>query len=142
MRIVVDTNVLFSGFISRESYTANVIDSWIAKNFEPTVSSEIIQEYCEVMVRDKFSALGTTEERLNLIHMMLSFEHVVLVDPKEKICLIEDDPKDNIFIECALAGECKFIVSGDHHLLKLKEYKDIKIVIAKEFINTLQLRGR
>ena len=74
-------------------------------------------------------------ERLNLIHTMLSFEHVVLVDPKEKIRLIEDDPKDNIFIECALAGECKFIVSGDHHLLKLKEYKDIKIVTAKEFMS-------
>lgn len=141
MRTVVDTNVLLSGFISRESYPAKVVDNWVDKGFKPVVSSEIIQEYCNVFVRNKFSVLGSVEERLNLIDRMLSFDHVVLVSPKEKICLIRDDPKDNIFIECATAGECDFIVSGDQHLLGLKEYNNIKIVTAKEFVKLLNQYG-
>lgn len=141
MRTVVDTNVLLSGFISRKSYPAKVVDNWVGKGFKPVVSGEIIQEYCHVFVRDKFSVLGSVEERLNLIDRMLSFDHVVLVSPKEKICLIRDDPKDNIFIECATAGECDFIVSGDQHLLGLKEYNNIKIVTAKEFVKLLYQYG-
>jgi len=40
--------------------------------------------------------------------------------------VIDDDPDDDKFIECAVASRAGFIVSGDKHLLKLKEYKRIK----------------
>jgi len=138
MRIVVDTKVLLSGFISKESYPAKVVDNWIRGAFEPVVCSEIIKEYCDVFARDKFLALGSVKERIDFIENILSLEHVILVNPKERICLIEDDPKDNIFIECAVAGDCKLIVSGDQHLLRLKEHNNIAIVSAKEFIEQLQ----
>ncbi|WP_425274152.1 PIN domain-containing protein [Thermoanaerobacter siderophilus] len=57
--------------------------------------------------------------------------------PKQKIEVIKEDPKDNIFLECALEGSCDFIVTGDNHLLQLKEYKNIKIVKAEEFVTIL-----
>ena len=138
MRAVIDTNVLISGFISRESYPAKLVDGWIEKRFEPVVSEEIIKEYREVFARDRFSALGSVEERLKLLGTLLSFEHVVLVNPQERICMVKDDPGDDIFLECAAAGECEFIISGDQHLLKLKQYKNIKVITAKEFIELLK----
>lgn len=138
MRAVIDTNVLISGFISRESYPAKLVDGWIEKRFEPVVSEEIIKEYREVFARDRFSALGSVEERLKLLGTLLSFEHVVLVNPQERICMVKDDPRDDIFLECAAAGECEFIISGDQHLLKLKQYKNIKVITAKEFIELLK----
>lgn len=138
MRAVIDTNVLISGFISRESYPAKLVDGWVEKRFEPVVSEEIIKEYREVFARDRFSALGSVEERLKLLGTLLSFEHVVLVNPQEQICMVKDDPGDDIFLECAAAGECEFIISGDQHLLKLKQYKNIKVITAKEFIELLK----
>ncbi|NLY04717.1 putative toxin-antitoxin system toxin component, PIN family [Candidatus Sordicultor fermentans] len=138
MRAVIDTNVLISGFISRESYPAKLVDGWVEKRFEPVVSEEIIREYREVFARDRFSALGSVEERLKLLGTLLSFEHVVLVNPQEQICMVKDDPRDDIFLECAAAGECEFIISGDQHLLKLKQYKNIKVITAKEFIELLK----
>lgn len=138
MRAVIDTNVLISGFINSRSSPAKVVDLWIAGKFEPVVCRGIIEEYSTVLIRDKFSVLGSVEERLDALSKLLSLGHVVLVDPQQKLDVIKDDPKDNIFLECAVEGRCKFIVSGDRHLLDLKEYTAIKIVDAREFLNLIQ----
>jgi hypothetical protein len=137
MRAVIDTNVLISGFISSKSSPAKVLDCWVSDEFEPVVSSEIIKEYSAVLTRDKFSVLGSMEERLDLLDMLLSLDQVILVNPQQKINAIKDDPKDNIFLECAVAGDCRLIVSGDQHLLKLQKYSDIEIITAKDFIARL-----
>ena len=42
-----------------------------------------------------------------------------------------------MLLECALDSKADFIISGDKHLLKLKEFKDIKIVKAKDFLGIL-----
>jgi predicted nucleic acid-binding protein len=44
------------------------------------------------------------------------------------------DPDDDKFIECALLGKAKVIVSGDHHLLDLGQYEDIPIMNPAEFV--------
>lgn len=137
MRAVIDTNVLISGLISNKSFPAKVVDFWVLNKFEPVVSSDIVKEYSAVLIRDKFSALGSIAERLNLLDMLLSFDQVILVNPQQKIDVIKDDPKDNIFLECAVAGDCRLIVSGDQHLLQLQEYNGIEIITAKDFISRL-----
>jgi len=48
--------------------------------------------------------------------------------------VVKDDPDDNKFIECAVALDCKIIVSGDKHLKNIKKYIDIEILSPKEFI--------
>jgi putative PIN family toxin of toxin-antitoxin system len=50
------------------------------------------------------------------------------------ISIIEYDPDDNKFIECALKCRANFIISGDKHLLNFKEYKNIKILAATDFL--------
>jgi hypothetical protein len=137
MRAVIDTNVLISGIISKKSYPAKVVHYWILNKFDPVVSPEIVEEYAKVLTRDKFSVFGTVSMRLDFLNKLLSLDWVLLVYPKEKFNIIEEDPKDNIFLECAFEGRCDFIVSGDHHLLKLKEYEGIKIITGEEFINLL-----
>lgn len=97
MRAVIDTNILISGFISKRSYPAKVLDYWILNKINPVVSRKIVEEYADVLARDKFSALGSTEERLNLLHRILSLDWVVFVYPQQKIDVIKDAPKDNIF---------------------------------------------
>ena len=60
----------------------------------------------------------------------------IIVEPKEKISIVKDDPKDNIFIETAIAGNADYIITQDNHLLKLKEFRRVKVITPEEF-NTL-----
>jgi predicted nucleic acid-binding protein len=47
---------------------------------------------------------------------------------------ITDDATDNLFINLAIDGNAKIIVSGNSHLLRLKEYKKIEIMTVYEFL--------
>ena len=57
----------------------------------------------------------------------------IIVEPKERINIVKDDPKDNIFIETTVAGNADYLVSQDSHLLKIKEFRGIKIITPEEF---------
>ncbi len=57
-----------------------------------------------------------------------------MVAPILQSNVIEADPSDTKFLECALEGQANFIVSGDHHLLDLKSYQGIEIVRVSEFL--------
>jgi uncharacterized protein len=50
----------------------------------------------------------------------------------EAVC---DDPDDDKFFECAIAGGANLIVSGDKHLLKISDYKGIKVVRPRQFVD-------
>ena len=59
----------------------------------------------------------------------------VLVESKKTIQVIKNCPADNRILECGLAGEVNFIVSGDkRHLLLLKKYQQMEILSAEEFL--------
>ena len=61
-----------------------------------------------------------------------------LVVPNKKIEIVKDDPDDNKFIETALEGKAEYIVTQDKHLLKIKEFKGIKIITPEEFIKLFE----
>ncbi len=52
----------------------------------------------------------------------------------EDIEISIEDPDDTKFITCAVQAGAKYIVSGDHHLLDLKEIEGIAIVTPAEFL--------
>jgi len=68
------------------------------------------------------------------IFITLILEIAKLTEITGKIKVIEEDEDDNIIIETAEVGNADFIISGDEHLLKLKEYNKIKIVTASNFL--------
>jgi predicted nucleic acid-binding protein len=53
---------------------------------------------------------------------------------------VSDDPDDNRVLECAVAGRADYIVSGDRHLLNLKQHAGIAILTAREFLDGLDQR--
>lgn len=65
-----------------------------------------------------------------------------VVEPTVKLTIIKNDPSDNKILECAKMADAKYIVSGDKkHILSLKSYENIKIVGAKEFLDTFYKAG-
>lgn len=133
MRVVLDTNVFVSGiFWKGDSY--QVLNTWREGKFILLTSIETIIEVAKVLKDFKIQLLE--EERKGWISLIIQNSYII--EPKEKISIIKDDPKDDIFIETAIAGKADYIVSKDNHLLKVKEFRRIKIVTPEEFLKIIK----
>jgi len=55
--------------------------------------------------------------------------------PFGNIKVIQEDPSDNVILESAVITKADFLISGDEHLLKIKEFDNTKIVTASEFLD-------
>ena len=52
--------------------------------------------------------------------------------------LVVADPSDDAYLLAAAEGEADYVVSGDHHLLTLRKYEGIPIVLPRDFLQTLK----
>jgi putative PIN family toxin of toxin-antitoxin system len=134
IRLVLDTNVLVSALISTRRNPARLLDV-AGKDYSLFISKEILSELEGVISRDKF---GFSSEKIDsAIEAILSFSEVV--NPEIKLDVVKSDPDDNKILECAIVCGASYIVSGDKHLLNLKEYKNIEIISPKEAIDLLNM---
>lgn len=103
-------------------------------------SEEIIGEISQVLnypkLRKVYQAAGLRHE--NLIEAVLKV--VKFVKVTEKVNVVAEHPADDKFIECALAADAEYIVSGDKHLLKIGEYKKTRILSVNEFLVVLEAK--
>lgn len=60
------------------------------------------------------------------------------VEVTKKVEVILEHPADNKFVECALAAQADYIVSGDKHVLKVGIYKDIKMISVSNFLKLIE----
>lgn len=128
MKVVLDTNIFISGIFWKGA-SNKVITNWREGRFTLITSLETISEIIKILKDFKIKLPDEMiKEWIDLI-----VRNSIIVEPKEKIDAVKDDPKDNIFIETAVAGNADYIVSQDNHLLKLKEFRGIKIISPEEF---------
>ncbi len=132
LRVVFDANVLISA-IFWEGITRTLYD--LAKTGKISMLSSIPleQELIRVLNYSKFGL-----EPAEIVPLINDYKKVCLTIPvKTRISLIKDDLTDNIFLECAVDGKADYIISGDRHLLNLKEYQAIHIVNPRIFLDLL-----
>ena len=127
MKVVLDTNIFVSGIFWRGS-SNKVILNWREGRFTLVTSLEAVSEIVRVL--KDFKIKLSDEMIKDWVDLIVG--NSIIVEPKEKIEAIKNDPKDNIFIETAVAGNVDYIVSQDNHLLKLKEFRGIKIITPEE----------
>jgi predicted nucleic acid-binding protein len=84
----------------------------------------------------RLSVVGSTPEELLVYFINLA---VFVPGPKEIPKEIVDDPFDNLFLALASENKARLIVSGDHHLLDLKEYNHIQIVTSAEACKVIEI---
>ncbi|MBT3257590.1 MAG: putative toxin-antitoxin system toxin component, PIN family [Deltaproteobacteria bacterium] len=131
-RIVIDTNIFISA-IFWGGKPREVVDLGRSGRISVFTSMEI-QEELERKLKSKF---GLDDQEVSQI--LFDFSLFTLpVEPSCKITIIDDDPDDNKFVECAVASKATHVVSGDKHLLNLKEYMGIQIKKAAEFLAILE----
>ncbi len=127
LRVVIDTNVVVSAL----NFGGNpkVVLELARKNRIQNITSPFILNEVEKVLTQKLGwQMEVTREVVSDFH---NFSHVV--DPPETLDVINYSP-DNRILECAVAGEADYIVSGDRHLTDLKTYGKIKIITPTEFL--------
>ncbi len=131
-KVVIDTNIYISA-IFWSGKPREVIDLGRDEKILIFSSLEIEHEIAEKL-RTKFKL---NEGDINYI--LLDFSTFTIpVKVSKHFEAVLDDPDDNKFIECAIKCNADYIVSGDKHLLNLKEFRGINILKASEFLSLIE----
>jgi len=131
-RIVIDTNCLLVILPSLSPYH-KVWTDFLDLKLEICVSNEILTEYEEILSRKTSPFFAES-----IIKVLINKPNLIRISPAWRFHLIDQDPDDNKFIECALDSECYYIVSGDKDLLTVEEYEGVQIVTVTEFLQILK----
>jgi len=141
MRIVLDANVLVSALISGKGAPALILACWQEEKFDLVISPAILQELDRVLHYPKLQEhYHLPAERIQRFLRLLIRQAIEAV-PNFKLTIIDRDPTDNRYLECALVADAEVIVTGDQQLLDLREYEGIRILTPVGFLALLKLEG-
>jgi len=131
LKVVVDTNVIISA-LNFGGKPSEIVD--LARSRQITnITSQFILDEVEGVLIGKFSWEAVMARKAQ--EAIKAFSE--MVTPQERISAISNCEADNRIIECALKGNARFIISGDHHLTDLGEYQGIKIYGPSTFLELI-----
>lgn len=133
MIVVFDTNVVASASFWRGA-PFDCLAAWARGDCEAVVSPSLLAEYHEIIEELR----GEYPDRKPVQWAEALTDSAQLVFPMDRASGATSDPADEMVLECAVAGEADYIVTGDKkHLLRLSVYNDIPIVSPADFLRRL-----
>lgn len=138
LRIVVDTNILVSAALKRGGNPDTLLRRWIAGDFLIVTCPTAIAELSDVLnrprIRDKYHLTGQ-----DIRDFVGQFSRQAILVPGASLSgIVVADPKDDVFVSCAVEGQARYIISGDHHLQELRCYGRIRVRTVAQFLRTLE----
>ena len=128
MKVVFDTNVFISAFIVPGGQAERALLLARARHFILFTSVPILTETAQKL-RSKF---GQTDKDIRQALKFISRTAEIL-KPTVRLRVLKDIP-DNRILECAFQARADLIVTGDRHLLKLREFEGISIIRLTDFL--------
>ena len=134
MNVILDTNVFMVSLASRSKYHL-IYQALLNNVYNLYVSNEILTEYNEVISE----RLGCVVTDLKLKEL-LNLRNVHKIEPFYNWQLIEADPGDNKFADCAIAISSDYLVSNDGHFKVLKDipFPLVNVIKAEDFLLVLE----
>jgi putative PIN family toxin of toxin-antitoxin system len=135
MRAVLDTNLLVSYFLTQGDTMSRIINHWEQGHFVNIVSPAILTELKEVVNRPRLRPYMSADPQtlIDVIEQDAEF-----IPGDLKLTGICRDPKDDIFIACAVEGHADVLVSGDDDLLTVGAYQGVQIINPAAFLQLLE----
>ena len=99
------------------------------------LSRAVFAEISDVLTRPKFDRLITDDRRHDILEVLAA--SALWVEPSERVHDCRD-PKDNRYLELALAAGASFILSGDEDLLVLHPWRGVRVIRAGQFLAILK----
>lgn len=138
MRVVADTNTIVSGLLWHGA-PRQILDAARAGRIELFTTAVLLAELEDVLHSKKLeqclALAGLKPKDLVLGYAALA----IIVECAAIEPVIREDPEDDAVLGCAVAACAEAIVSGDSHLLKLKQFRNIPILTADELLTKFQL---
>lgn len=134
MKVVIDTNVLLMS-IPRISKYRPIFDKLLNGKYRLAISEGILQEYLEIIGRKTTGQIAQ-----NLGELLMSLENVDKTEIYFRWNLIQADPDDNKFVDCAVSARVRFVVTNDNHFKELKtiDFPPVEVIDTDEFLEELK----
>lgn len=136
MRAVVDTNILVRAVIKPQGSVGPVLQRLRRREYTLLLSRATLDELVDVLHRPRLRVkYGLSESTLRaVIRLIVLRSELITAEASIAVCR---DPKDDKFLEVAVAGQADLIISGDEDLLVLDPYAGIPIVSPRQFLTML-----
>ncbi len=132
MKVVFDTNIYISAFVIPGGNAEKAYIHAIDGDFELCTSVAILTELARKL-DEKFGW-----EKQKIAHLITSISNLTVVFKTTPWLKVVSDDPDNRILECAIKAEADFLVTGDKHLLKLRNYGDFEIIKLSTFLTILR----
>ena len=140
MRVVVDTNILVRALIKPQGTVGPVLLRLRQGEYTLLYALPLLEELVDVLKRPRIrKKYGLSEQDIQTAVSLILLQGEAVV-PNERIIACRD-PKDDKFLEMAVAGKADVIVSGDEDLLVLHPFAGIPIVSPATFLQMLDTEG-
>lgn len=144
IRVVLDTNQLVSALLNPEGIAFEILKASGLKGeqkYELVISGEILSEFRRVLLYPRIQKLhGWDEEKIDIfITLIKEIAHIDESRSRERI--VPEDPDDDKFFHLAIKTNASYIVSRDMHLLKVKEFKGIRVLRPEVFLSAVRRGG-
>jgi len=128
MKVVFDTNVLVSAFVS-EGVCSKLLGRARRGQFQLITCSFILKEFEQVLLKNLSATKGETKQALRILTEAVS----IISPPAQAVSRICRDPDDDNILSCSKAASADFLVTGDSDLLDLGEFQGIRIITPRDF---------
>ncbi len=136
--VVVDANIYVSALLKPQGAASQLIQKGLAGQFQIVLSESIFLEICRVLNYDKIKKrlpFGPQQIK-EYLEQLVQIAAWTSDEVKVQAC---EDPDDDIYLACAQESQADFLVSGDHHLLKMKEFGETVIINLRQLSTHLSL---
>lgn len=130
-KVILDTNVIVSALISNAAPTRILYDLVLELLVESCVSLEILEEYEDVLGREKFDRFTNFRWRAEVVLSKIK-EISALYYPIQKVELLTD-VSDNKFLELAAVSSADYLITGNTIDFTLPQFESTKIVTPREY---------
>ena len=131
--VVVDTNVLVSALIGRGKPRRLVLK--LLEEHLIVLSRQMLVELADVLSREKFSDVRSSQVDKFLSGLVKKCKVVNVVPSFE---VFKEDPDDDVVLNMAFSGKAEYMITGDKHLLALKEFKGVRIVKVTQMFDVIR----
>lgn len=135
-RLVLDANIYASALMNPKGAPAKVLQLALDKgSYELVVSQEIVDELKRVLFYPKVrSRIHKQDDEITHFINALCVYGFFCIQRHSYEVLLEKDPDDDIYLIAALESRAKYVITGDSHLLDLKQIDTVQIVTAAQFL--------
>lgn len=132
IKAVIDTNILVSGLGNPFGAPAKLIFLWLDGQFVLLFSKPIFEEYSRILLNHPNVPRN---KAASFINELAELAQTVPISQKLNVC---KDPSDNVFLETAIDGDAKFLVTKNIKHFPFKRYQQVEIVRVAKFLSRLE----